>query len=123
MLTGNATSSTLDFYGASFLYQDKIGVRYYFTGDVSGCTFAVNDIVCTPVSKDGMHYIEFADIMPQNLMQGVTLIATDEAGNTLCVTYSPIDYIVRMHQKGGNDLQNLLQALYNYHLAAKAYAL
>ena len=121
--TVNDTISTLDFYGASFLYQDKIGVRYYFTGNVSGCTFAVNDIVCTPVSKDGMHYIEFADIMPQNLMQGVTLIATDEAGNTLCVTYSPIDYIVRMHQKGGNDLQNLLQALYNYHLAAKAYAL
>ncbi len=117
------TIRTLDFYGASFLYQDKIGVRYYFTGNVSGCTFAVNDIVCSPVSKDGMHYIEFADIMPQNLMQGVTLIATDEAGNTLCVTYSPIDYIVRMNQKGGNDLQNLLQALYNYHLAAKAYAL
>ena len=33
--------------------------------------------------------------------------------------YGPMNYIVRMSEKGSVELQNLLKALYNYHLAAK----
>ena len=60
-----------------------------------------------------------ADILPQNLDQQITLTVTDADGNTLTVTYGPMNYIVRMNQKGNDNLKNLLKALYNYHLAAK----
>ena len=114
--------SGLSFYGASLVYRDRIAVRYYFTGDVTGCTFTANGNTYTPVAKDGMYYIEIADILPQNLDQQITLTVTDASGNDLTVTYGPMNYIVRMNEKGSVELQNLLKALYNYHLAAKAVA-
>ena len=109
----------LNFYGASLVYRDKIAVRYYFIGDVTGLTFTANGNTYTPVAKDGMYYVEIADILPQNLDQQIALTVTDVQGATLCVTYSPMNYIVRMNKKGSVELQNLLKALYNYHLAAK----
>jgi len=113
----------LDFYGASLVFRDRIAVRYYFTGDVSGCTFNANDITYEPIEKDGMYYVEIADILPQDLDQSITLSVTDSEGNTLSVTYSPMNYIVRMNQKGSHMLQNLVKALYNYHLASKELAM
>ena len=112
--------SGLNFHGASLVYRDRIAVRYYFTGDVSGCTFAANGNTYTPVAKDGMYYVEIADILPQNLDQQITLTVTDASGNTLSVAYGPMNYIVRMNQKGSDTLKALVKALYNYHLAAKA---
>ena len=112
--------SGVNFYGASLVYRDRIAVRYYFTGDVTGLTFTANGNTYTPVAKDGMYYVEIADILPQNLDQQITLAVTDANSKTLTVTYSPMNYIVRMNQKDNQDLKNLLKALYNYHLAAKA---
>lgn len=113
------------FYGASLVFKNRIAARFYFTGDMSGCSFTVGDQTYTPVSKNGLSYIEVADILPQNLDKVLTLTVTgadaEEAGeNTLTVAYSPLTYIVRMNAKGDSDLQSLLVALYNYHLAAKA---
>ena len=111
--------SSLNFYGASLVYRDRIAVRYYFTGDVTDCTFTANGNTYTPVAKGGMYYVEIADILPQNIDQQITLTVTDANGNALSATYGPMNYIVRMYEKGSADLQNLLKALYNYHLAAK----
>ena len=119
-LTVTDKVSDLSFYGASLVYRDRIAVRYYFTGDFTGCTFTANGNTYTPVAKDGMYYIEIADILPQDLDQQITLTVTDASSNTLSVTYGPMNYIVRMNQKGTETLQDLLKALYNYHLAAKA---
>ena len=52
--------------------------------------------------------------------QQITLTVTDAGGNTLTVTYGPMNYIVRMNEKGNDALKALVKALYNYHLAAKA---
>ena len=112
--------SGLSFYGASLVYRDRIAVRYYFTGDVTGCTFTANGNTYTPVAKDGMYYIEIADILPQDLDQQITLTVTDADGNALAVTYGPMNYIVRMNEKGNDALKALVKALYNYHLAANA---
>lgn len=110
----------LAFYGASVLFRNQLGVRFYFTTeDAKGYTFTVNGITYTPTEKDGMFYVEVPDINPQDLDAVLTLTATDGT-NSLSVTYSPMDYIVRMGQKGSQSLQELLKALYNYHLAAKA---
>ena len=119
-----ALSGSLDgisFYGASLSYRDRIAVRFYFTGDVSGLTFTANGNTYTAVSKDTMYYIEIADILPQDLDQRITLTATDGDGNTITVTYGPMNYIVRMSTKGTENLQTLVKALYNYHLAAKTF--
>ena len=119
--TTSGSANGICFYGASFVFKDKIGVRYYFTGDVTGCTFTVDGSTYVPVAKDGMHYIEIGNIMPQHLAENITLTVTDATGNNLSVTYGPLNYMVRMYQKGAENLQNLLKALYNYHLCAKAY--
>ena len=117
-LTDN--TDNLDFYGASLVYRDKIAVRFYFTGDVADCIFVSQGKICTPVAKDGMYYIEIADILPQDLDDQITLTVIDPQGGTISVTYGPMNYIVRMNAAGSSDLKNLLKALYNYHLAAKA---
>lgn len=109
----------LNFYGASLVYRDRIAVRFYFTGDVTGLGFTANSKTYTPVAKDGMYYIEIADILPQNLEQQILLTATDAQGNILKVSYGPMNYIVRMNQKDNENMKNLLKALYNYHVAAK----
>ena len=115
--------SGLNLYGTSLVFRDRIAVRYYFTGDVTGLTFTANGNTYTPVAKDGMYYVEITDILPQDLEQQITLTAADINGNTLSVTYGPMNYIVRMTQKDNENLRNLLKALYNYHLAAKACSL
>ena len=119
-LTVSDRIDSLNFYGASLVYREKIAVRYYFAGNVTGCTFSANGHTYTPIAKDAMYYIEIPDILPQNLDQQITLTVTDTEGNTLTVSYGPMNYIVRMNAKGSDDLKNLLKALYNYHLAAKA---
>lgn len=113
--------SGISFYGASLVYRDRIAVRYYFKGDVTGCLFSTGEHTWTPTDKDGLHYIEIADILPQNLDQQISLTVTDADGNALTVTYGPMNYIVRMNQKNNDTVKNLMKALYNYHLAAKAF--
>ncbi len=86
---------------------------------VNACTFTANGKTYAPQLKDGLYYIEISDIFPQDLDKQITLTVTDAQGNILAVTYSPMNYIVRMNEKGSENLKNLLKALYNYHLAAK----
>lgn len=107
------------FYGASLVYRDKIAIRFYFTGDVTGCVFTdANGKTYEPTEKDGKYYIEVANILPQDLDQQIKLTVMDADGNTLTVTYGAMNYMVRMNAKGDESLQNLMKALYNYHLAA-----
>ena len=108
--------SGLNFYGASVVYRDKIAVRFYFTGSIEGINFGEY----TVNEKEDKYYIEVADILPQNLDQQITVTVTDAEGNAITVTYGPMNYIVRMNAKGDENVKNLMKALYNYYLAAKA---
>lgn len=108
----------INFYGASLLFRNKIAVRYYFTvsGDITGYTFTVNGTAHEPVMKeDGLYYIEVADINPQDLDDAITVAVNEN----LTVSYSPMNYIVRMSTKGSENLKALMKAIYNYHLAAE----
>jgi hypothetical protein len=105
-------------YGAALVFRNKIAVRYYFnvSGDVSGYTFTVNGTEYQPeLKEEGLYYIEVADINPQDLDDAIT-VAVNE---TLTVSYSPMNYIVRMSTKGSDNLKALMKAIYNYHLAAE----
>lgn len=119
-LTGKANGVT--FYGASLIFRDRISVRYYFefVGAIKDCAFAANGKTYAPQLKDGLYYIEIEDILPQDLDKQITLTVTDAQGNILAVSYGPMNYMIRMSEKGSAELKNLLKALYNYHLAAKA---
>ena len=99
----------IKFYGASLVFENKVAVRFYFTGNAEGIEGAV--------AKDGMFYVEVADILPQDLNKPVTV----EVGG-LTVSYSPMNYIVRMNTKGSDALKPLLKAMYNYYLAAAEYS-
>ena len=113
----------VNFYGASLLHKEKTAVRFYFTADsVEGLTFQVDGNIYEPVSKDGMYYIEVAGINPQDLDDVLHAVVTDGT-NSLAVQYSPLIYIYRMYSKAGTTDANkaVVQAMYGYHLAAKAY--
>ena len=102
-VTGSAEG--IKFYGASLVFENQIAVRFYFTGSSEGIEGAV--------TKGDLFYVEVADILPQDLDQAVTATV-----GGLSVSYSPMNYIVRMNVKGSDGLKALVKAIYNYHLAA-----
>ena len=113
-VSATGTVPGAQFYGASLVYEDKIAVRLYFIGSTelfapAGYTFR---------EKDGMQYLEIAGIRPEQLAEPVSVTVTDADGNTLTVTYAPMNYIVRMNQKGSDSVKKLVTALYRYYLAA-----
>lgn len=109
------------FYGASLVYRDKIAVRFYFQleGSMTDYSFACEGNPYVVGENDGMVYVEVQDILPQDLDQQQHVTVSDVGGKTLTVSYSPMNYIVRMNETGSDELKTLLSALYNYHLAAK----
>ena len=106
------------FYGASLLFRHKVAIRYYFavSGDLTDYTFIANGITYEPIAKDALYYVELPGVNPQDW--DAEQVLTVSNGNTLTVGYSPMNYIVRMHEK--DSLSAFLKAMYNYHLAAKA---
>ena len=113
--------SGLDFYGASLLFRNQITVRYYFTGNAENVSFLVNGEKCDVKQKDGMYYVEVSGICPQQYGQMVTVMVTD-GNETMNVSYSPLQYIVRMYNgSASQNLKMLVNALYAYHLEALAY--
>ena len=112
----------LNFYGASLVHQNKIAVRIYFAGSIDGLTFTANGEACTPVLKNGMYYVEIADILPQQLGSEVS-VTVSNGTQTLSVSYSPLTYMIRMYNKAESTdaTKALVQALYGYYLAAESY--
>lgn len=111
------------FYGASLVYQNKIAVRIYFSGSTEGLTFTANGAKVNAVAKGELHYVEVSGINPQELGNDVEVVVTNGT-DSLSVSYSPLDYMVRMYNKedSSDATKTLVQALYGYYLAAVAYA-
>ena len=111
-------SDVISFYGASLVYRDKLAIRFYFTGNAEGMEFKdINENIYTATKINGLWCVEIDNIMPHELDQQILLFADD-----IYILYGPMNYIVRMNQKGDAKLQNLMKALYNYHLEAKKFA-
>lgn len=88
-------------------------------GNISSYTFKLGEQTLTAKEKDGLYYVEAANINPQDLDKAVTLtVSCGDAGMT--VAYGPMNYMIRMNEKGSDSLKALVKAMYNYHLAAKA---
>ncbi len=112
------TAENVAFYGAALLFRNQVAVRYYFTvsDNIAEHSFTVNGTSYEPVEKDGLYYIEVGGILPQELDDSIAVLVD----GTLTVSYSPMNYIVRMSQKGSGNLKALLKAMYNYHTEAKS---
>ena len=110
--------SGISFYGATLVHETKTAVRIYFTGNIDGLDFG--DYV--PGEKNGMYYVEVSGINPQDLGNAVVVVVTDGT-DSLSVSYSPLNYMVRMYNKAGSsdNAKALVHALYGYYLAAAAY--
>lgn len=108
-------SDSVRFYGASLIFAEKTALRIYFSVTEGVHTFQWGDQVLTPVEAGEYCYVEIPGINPQDLDELFTVTA-DEA---LSVSYSPMHYIVRMHQKGSEKVKPLMQAMYHYYLAAE----
>lgn len=106
-------------HGASLLFRSETALRFYFKADsdLSGCTFTTGGMTYTPEKKGELYYVEIDGINPQELSDSITLTVASNS-DTLSVVYSPMNYIVRMSQTGSASLQTLLEAMYNYYLAA-----
>ena len=120
-ITGDV--SGIAFYGASLVHRDRTAVRFYFRGDVSGLTFYVGEQECQVQVKDDLHYIEVANINPQDIDNAIEVSVTNGT-DTLAVGYSPLTYIIRMYNKADSTAETkaLVRALYGYYLAAAEYA-
>ena len=115
VMSVSGTAEDVRFYGASLVFENKIAIRYYFVVD-DGVELNVECADTYKIGKSNdLTYIEIADILPQDLDDAFSVSV-----NGVAVTYSPMNYIVRMYEKGG-AVAPLVQALYNYHLAAVAF--
>ena len=114
--------SGVTYYGASMVYTSKNALRFYFieNNTIQDYTFTVAGNTLIPVKKGDMWYVEIGNINPYQLGDAVTLTVTG-GEEVLTVSYSPMNYIVRMSEKGSEALQPLLKAMYNYYLSAKAF--
>ena len=113
----------VDLYAASLLYHDRVAVRFYFrmTTGAENYVFTVGGTVCQPEYDGEYWFVDATGITPEKLSEQIAVSVTDGEGNALTAGYSPMNYIVRMNSKGSDSLKLLLKALYNYHLAAKAF--
>ena len=114
----------ISFYGTSLVFRSKIAVRYYFnvSGDLDSYTFKVGEQVYTPVKKGGQYYVEVPGINPQQYGAQIRLDASNGT-DTLSVSYSPMNYMMRMSAKDttSSELKALINALYGYHVEASEY--
>lgn len=120
--TGSVEGIT--YYGASLEHKNRIALNYYFTAPdgVEGLTFTVDGQIYEPEYKNGMYCVEVSNIAPQQYDQAVVMTVSDGTSQ-LTVSYSPMHYIVRIYNRETTAaaLKDLVQALYNYHLAAKSF--
>ena len=108
-------------YGASLVMDSKVAVRYYFVADsVEGVTFSANGKEYAAAEKNDMFCVEIPGILPQQYGNSIVLSA-QKGEQKLDVTYSPLTYMVRMSQKGSEEMKALVNAMYGYYEAAVAY--
>jgi hypothetical protein len=119
-MSGKVTGAS--FYGATLVHETKTTVRFYFTGNLDGLTVTANGGEAVIGAKNNMTYVEVSGINPQDLGTDVVVTVSDGT-NTLSISYSPLDYLVRMYNKADSSAAHkaLIQALYGYYVSAAAY--
>lgn len=117
------TVEGISFYGASLVLNSQTVLRFYFTLDegknISDYKFGNLNVHTRVVGNTTMYFVDIVDIAPDKLND----VYSVSVNNVEIVKYSPMWYIQRQYHINSNAMKfkNLLQAMYNYYLAAKAY--
>lgn len=121
--------ANIQFYGASLVLNSKTTLRFYFTltegKSISDFKFGEYTVHSRTTNGTLMYFVDIDDIAPHQLNSDRSVAVTDSQGNDiLTVTYNPMWYIQRQYHSTANSakFKNLLQAMYNYYLAADIYA-
>ena len=114
----SGSANGVQFYGAALVHETKTTVRFYFTGSLEGLTVTANGAEAVIGTKNDMTYVEVSDINPQDLGEDIVVVV-----DGLSVSYSPLDYMIRMYNKADSTeaTKAMVQALYGYYLAAVSY--
>ena len=116
--------SDVAIYGSSLVLGKNITLRHYLniTGDVSDYSFIFNGVEVTPYSTsvDGANYFVQLDGILPNALDGVYVLRISKGSEAMEYKYCPMSYVERMH--GKEQLADLMQELYDYHVAVKALA-
>ncbi|MBO5048800.1 MAG: hypothetical protein J6C41_00010 [Oscillospiraceae bacterium] len=120
-IAGNV--SGIHFYGTSLRFLSQTAMRFYFAADdgIDGYTFTVNGEAYTPEEKDGLYFIEIANIGPRDMSTEKTVTVTDGT-STQTVQYAPVNYFIRSyHSTDDATTKGLMAAAYSYFMMAKDY--
>ena len=111
---------------ATLVLRSRTAIRYYFTVSED---FHAEDYVVLADGKEAklqdsgdLYYVELTVANPAVLDEAHTVTISYQGAET-SVTYSGMHYITRKNSQSGTsqELLALVQALYNYYSAAKAY--
>lgn len=121
-MTSSGSIAGLDFVGCSMIHLNRIGVRFYYEQDISGYDIDIStDAAYTTGSNTSGYYVQILGINPQDYSNDITVTVTS-GSESASWTYSPMHYITRMYHKSSSTAEkNMMQALYNYHIAALNY--
>ncbi len=119
----NATLEGVAFYGTSLILEDQVTIRHYFTVEDLDAFTAAYDVAGMYGIKGDYIYFDIADIPAQEIGTVQTLTIADLEGNTVYeVNYSVANYIVDMMNDDDANLVSLVNAMYDYYLAAVEYS-
>ncbi len=118
----SGSAEGISFHGASLVAKEKVYIRYYFNiaDTVDYAEFTCNGEPLKVYKYNGLYYVQVPGLNPADYDENVTVKVNGEA---YAVTYSVMHYISRTYhgQNTEQGLKDLVNALYNYHLAAEAY--
>lgn len=113
----------ISFYGASLVLNSQTTLRFYFTLDqgrnISEFDFGDKIVQKRIAGGTVMYFVDVENIAPNMLNTEQEISVND----VVIVSYNPMWYIQRQFYSNSNTakFKNLLQAIYNYYLAADAY--
>ena len=112
----------VSYVGASLLCRNKLAVRFYLNVSGKDYTYMVGDQPYQLQTNGQQTYVEVDGINPQDMDKSIVLAVSD-GEESLTVSYSPLNYIVRMSAKENSteELKALMSAMYGYHDAAKSF--
>lgn len=116
VLTGK--ESGVAYYGSKLSLESETAVKHYFyvENDAKLPVFTVNGNAVTPTKVDGYYEIKISDILAQKLDEKIIVTA---GGITL--DYNAFSYGKLALETDNAKLKNVINALYAYNQAAKAY--
>ena len=121
------TDTTLDgveFYGTSLILEDNVTIRHYFKVNDMDAFIAAGYICDVEYGvKDDYIYYDITDIPAQELGTQYALNIKASTGSIIyTVNYSATNYMAEMAKNSDSTLVSLVNAMYDYYLAAEDYA-